>query len=139
MIEAVLGAENSLKDFISHNDDGELMATWAFACRYRLKPIMEKLEEEIQSSPQQMARGLDTALSYTASLPSSSAHLAVTSLTRMLHNTSKSLVKLASGLQTDGEKVLDLVRDGYETDEIADRYAQLLEEAKSVGTDTGSN
>jgi hypothetical protein len=132
LVEAVLAPASSLDSFISHNEDGNLMATWAFACRYRLEPVMEKLEVKITAQPLQMVTGLDRAISYAASLPSSSAALAISSLTRMLHNTSKSLVKLATGVQEDGDEILHQVKR-YKPAQVAKRFALLIEEAKSVG------
>jgi hypothetical protein len=83
----VLALASSLTQFISHLDNG-VTAAWAFACRYRLEPVLKEVEARIQSGLPSTLGEVDVALQYAANLPASSSDLGCSSLMRMLHETS---------------------------------------------------
>ncbi len=64
------------------------MATWAFACGYRLESVLKEVEARIQAEPRATLGSVEEATTYAASLPSSSADVGLASLMRMLHVTS---------------------------------------------------
>ncbi len=75
-----------------------MMATCAFACRYRLESVLSDVEARIQAEPRATLGGLEEATTYAASLPASSADVGLASLMRVLHTTS-STVRPAAATQ----------------------------------------
>jgi hypothetical protein len=66
-----------------------MLATWAFACRYRFESVMKRLEENIQGDPSGTLMSLEEATRYVTGLPSASMDLGCTSLMHMLYNISR--------------------------------------------------
>lgn len=94
-----------MAQFISHHDDGKLLATWAFACRYRLDTVLKSVEAEIRTFPLKITGELDEALRYVSSLPSSSTDLGLRSLMSLLHSTTKSWEDLSTTLHDKCDEV----------------------------------
>jgi hypothetical protein len=128
-IDTVLGQPSFLRQFISHHEGGKVVATWAFACRYRLESAVKAVEAEVQtgrlrmtckvdkngmvmtgSEPMQLQPKLDEAVRYVSSLPSSSADVGLASLMRLLHNTSQTWADLATELRAKTDMASAKVR-----------------------------
>lgn len=95
-IEAVLAPPSSLDDFIKYHESGDIGATWAFACRYRLESVLKQVECKIQACPLTAMHCLEhNALN----LPASSADSVASSLARMLVNIGNSWAKMTDALR----------------------------------------
>jgi hypothetical protein len=133
-IEAVLTPSSALAQFIAYHDNGNIVATWAFACRYRLESVLTKVEAKIQSRPLQMTSDLEAATAYASGLPSSSADLGLCSLMRMLHYTGQHWSRLATDLDGKSDVILKALREdhltrGYKLDST---IKSVLKQAKEV-------
>jgi hypothetical protein len=84
-IEAILAPAKAVDQFDVHLDNGNIGATWAFACRYRLESLLKEVECKIEARPKyelvEYGKGLDQ---YALSLPALSSDLALCSLSRLL-------------------------------------------------------
>ncbi len=85
-IENLLAAPWQVNRFMSHNENGIPLATWAFACRYHLTSVLDNVEAVLLGDPLQMLRTREEAAVYAASLPASSVDVGCGSLMRMLHS-----------------------------------------------------
>ncbi len=101
-IGTILQSPSSLTQFISYHERGNLIATWAFACRYRLEPVLKQVEAKIQARPLQTLEGLED---YAGSLPASAADLGISSTMRMLQTTTRNWSQLARAVKARCERV----------------------------------
>jgi hypothetical protein len=85
-IETLLAAPWQVNRFMTHHENGTPLATWAFACRYHLKSVLESVEAALLGDPHQMLRTREEAAGYAASLPASSVDVGCGSLMPMLHS-----------------------------------------------------
>jgi hypothetical protein len=74
-------------------EQGNFMATWAFACRYPFKDVLATLEQIVRA--EDLHRALKKGQLYTDDMPAVSIVLGAESLTRMLQRISKDLLELA--------------------------------------------
>jgi hypothetical protein len=121
-IDAVLGHSSSLTQFISHHEDQNLLAVWAFACHYRLQSALKSVEAEMLSRPLRITggkpkqgveyqQGLDEAVRCVSSIPSSSSDVGLSSLMRLLYRTDQGWGNLATELHAKIDKAFAQVRN----------------------------